>query len=69
MNKTQQKLRQSRAAAFDDFYAFHKAHPDMRFWQALYAWSGFTHILVANAELNDFIDPFPLEGKNLESET
>lgn len=69
ISKEQQRLRQKRSSVFDDFYAFHKAHPDMRFWQALYAWSGFKYIMVSKTDkleptLEDYFDPYHMEGKN-----
>jgi len=33
-----------------DFSAFCAKHPELRFWQALRAWSGFSAILVADKQ-------------------
>lgn len=40
----------ARQAVFDDFWAFHLAHPELRFWQAVSAWSGQAFILAGDGK-------------------
>lgn len=37
-------------AVFDDFWAFHLAHPELRFFQAVRAWSGQEFIVAGNGK-------------------
>ena len=59
----------------DDFVAYCKANPNLRFWQALNAWSGKGVLLVdlENLTNNDWLrlndfpgvkEPFYFEGKD-----
>lgn len=53
-----------------DFREFCVTHPELRFWQALRAWSGFGFILKADGrdivsdEWADVRDTFYFEGRN-----
>lgn len=54
-----------------DFVAYCKAHPQLRFWQALLNWSMVPYILISShplydAKTSDAIlkDPYYWEGKN-----
>ena len=52
----------------DEFTAFCEGHPEMRFWQALRAWTGFDYIVAKNetgyAGQNTEEDTFYWEGKD-----
>jgi hypothetical protein len=52
-----------------DFYIYCRNNPQLRFWQALKNWSGFSHILSADydPEIDEFTnqrDTYNLEGKD-----
>jgi hypothetical protein len=51
------------------FTEFCEIHPDLRFWQALLSWSGYTFISVSQKNVaqetqnNDLVDTYYFEGK------
>ena len=36
----------------EDFTKFCSEHPELRFWQALYAWTRFSYIKIRKGEFN-----------------
>ena len=62
----------------DDFHKYCKEHPELRFWQALYAWAGVKYIFTSEWSvpinpkdedardefLTDLKDMFYVEGKD-----
>jgi len=47
-------------AELEDFVKFCQEHPELRFWQAVRAWSGFNKILAVRVEYVPVPDPNPL---------
>lgn len=47
----------------EDFYNYCKNHPELRFWQALRAWSGVWFVGISNDGIY-FKDTFFWEGKD-----
>lgn len=44
----------------NSFTEFCRRHPELRFWQALAAWSGYDYIYVSNSGKKDLKDTFYL---------
>ena len=55
-------MKNKNTAITASFYAFHKKHPQMRFFQALLAFTGYKILLVADGD-GELKDPFYWEGK------
>lgn len=50
-------------AALDDFARYCQAHPELRFWQALRAWSGAAYVLSVDAQ-GKMLDTYYREGRD-----
>lgn len=46
------------------FFTFCANHPELRFWQALQAWSGYCQVLVIEEPEGEEIDTYYFEGKS-----